>query len=90
MFERSGTGDAWPAGSHDGDPVSVGVIAAGGSAKAGPIPWRPQTTTARVLAVAAADDDPSILESIAGSASIARLVAVDNNLGHRAWGTLIG
>jgi hypothetical protein len=52
---------------------------------ASPIRWRPVQATARMLAVVAADDDASVLETVAGPARIAALVPLDNNLGHRRW-----
>lgn len=85
-FERVGAGDLWPGDWRMiGDPVAVGSVAAGGEAIAGPIGWRPAPSP-QVLVAAAADGDAAVLETVAGTASAAALVRLDNNLGHRSWG----
>lgn len=85
-YQRSGDGDTWPSDWRPaGDPVSIDAIASGGEAIAGPIRWQPAQSAAKLLTVVAADDDASILETVAGPASIATLIPVDNNLGHRSW-----
>jgi zinc metalloprotease ZmpB len=89
-FQQTGANDEWPASWRAaGDPVSIASIAAGAEAIAGPIRWRPTQPEANILVVAAADDDASVLETVTGPASIATLVPLDNNLGHRTLGTAI-
>lgn len=79
--------DLWPDGWREisGASAKLNSLGAGGEAVVGPLAWRSIDGDNEVIAIVAADDDASTVDTLPGPAAPALLVPLDNNIGHRRW-----